>query len=97
MPDVARLADCDGRPGATVFDGEPRVVRLALDAGESVPPHEHPGTRIVLHVVEGRLAVAIDDETHVHAAGELLRFEGDRTVSPRAVEDAVAVLVLAPD
>ena len=92
--DHVRLDDLDGRPGARALDGSPRVIRLALDAGESVPPHDHPGTTVVLHVVEGVVDVRLDGESIEVAAGELVRFPGEREVSPLAVEDAVALVYL---
>lgn len=92
-----RLDDLEGRPGARALDGTPVVIRLALDAGESVPPHDHPGTTVVLHVVEGVLDVRLDGASHEVAAGELVRFPGEREVSPLAVEDAVALVYLVED
>lgn len=94
MVETARLDEVNGRPGATVFDGEPRVVRLALDAGESVPEHDHPGATVLLVVRRGVLDVTVDGETHTLGAGELIRFDGERSVAPAAREDSVAMVVL---
>lgn len=74
----------------------PKTIRLALEAGESVPRHSHPGEDVVLHLVEGRLELELDDERYDLAAGDLVRFAGEREVSPTAVEDSVAVIVFAP-
>jgi quercetin dioxygenase-like cupin family protein len=79
-----------------LFDGEPRTVLLALDAGESVPAHRHPDRRIVFHVLDGELALTLDEETHALAAGDVVRFDGDQDISPAAETDARALLVLAP-
>lgn len=95
--DHVRLDDLDGRPGTVALDGSPRVVRLALDAGESVPPHDHPGATVVLYVVEGVLDARIDGESLEVAAGELVRFPGEREVAPLAVADAVALVFLVDD
>ena len=95
--DHVRLADLEGRPGARALDGSPRVIRLALDAGEAVPPHDHPGTTVVLHVVEGVLDARLGGESVEVAAGELLRFDGDRDVAPLALEDATALVYLVED
>ena len=92
-----RLEDLEGRPGARALDGTPRVIRLALEAGESVPPHDHPGTTVVLHVVDGVLDARLDGESVEVVAGELVRFDGDREVAPRAVEDATALVFLVDD
>mgnify|MGYP001083277524 CR=1 FL=1 len=66
-------------------------------AGQGVPAHSHPGTRVVLYVVEGRLEVALDGTAYEAGAGTVMRFSGDRNVAPRAIEDAVALLVFVPD
>ncbi|WP_159901543.1 cupin domain-containing protein [Salinirussus salinus] len=95
--ELTALADLTETPHAEVFEHrDPRTVRLQLAEGESVPPHTHPGTDVVLHLLSGRLELSLDGETHDVAAGELVRFSGDREVSPRAVEPATAVLVFAP-
>ena len=95
--EVTALADLTETPHAEVFKNrDPRTVRLQLEAGESIPPHTHPGTDIVLHLLSGRLELSLDGETHEVAAGELVQFSGDREVSPRAREPATAVLVFAP-
>lgn len=97
MPEVASLDDLTDTPHARPFDaGEPAVIRLRLDAGESVPPHRHPDRRIVLHVLSGRLEVDLDDETHGLEPRDVVRFDGRREVSPRALEDSEALVVLAP-
>jgi len=97
MPELTDLATLSETPHAEVFDRrEPRTVRLQLDAGESVPPHTHPGTDVVLHLLSGHLEVTLDDETYDVEAGELLQFGGNSEASPRAVEDSTAVIVLAP-
>ena len=95
--EVTALAELSETPHAELFaEHSPRTVRLSLDAGESVPPHTHPGTDIVLHLLEGRLELGLDGETHDLAAGELVQFSGDHEVSLRAVEPATAVVVFAP-
>jgi quercetin dioxygenase-like cupin family protein len=97
MPERTALDELTERPHADVFDTRrPRTVRLALDAGERVPPHTHPGLDIVLHLLSGRLELALDGETYDLSAGELIRFSGDREVSPHAVDESVAVVVFAP-
>lgn len=90
------LADLEESPHAHAFDGEPQTIRLTLEEGETIPPHRHPDRQIVLHLLEGRLVVTLGDDDHEVAAGELVRFDGNQDVSPEALEDSVAVLVLAP-
>ncbi|AEN05249.1 Cupin 2 conserved barrel domain protein [halophilic archaeon DL31] len=90
------LANLDSAPHAAPFgQDEPRTVRLALDAGESVAEHEHPGKTIICYVVEGVLDLSLDGEEHRLEAGALARFSGDQAISPTAVEDASVLLVLA--
>ena len=82
---------------APLFEGagDPRVLQLSLAAGEERPPHSHPDRVVVCHVVEGRLDLHLDGESHDVRAGEVTRFDGVREVAPRAVEDTRALLVLA--
>lgn len=97
MPTVRTLDDIEGQPHANVFpDAEPKTIRLHLAADESVPEHTHPGRDIVLHLLDGRLELALDDETHTLTAGDVARFEGEREISPTALEESTALVVLAP-
>ncbi|WP_436927049.1 cupin domain-containing protein [Halosimplex amylolyticum] len=89
------LPDLEGDGRGVLFEGEPKTVRLALDAGDRVPPHQHPDREIVCYVVEGELEVALGEETVELVAGDVARFSGDRDISPEAREDSVALLVLA--
>jgi len=96
MVDRASLPALSDEPHARPFpEGEPDVVRLALDAGESIPPHTHPKRRIVFHLLSGALTLTIDDETHHLDAGDVVRFDGRSDVSPEATADSEALLVLA--
>ena len=95
-PETVRIDDLDGEPHARAFPRtEPKTVRLSLDAGESVAEHDHPDRTVLFHALEGAFDVTLDGENHRVAAGELLRFEGERTVQPTAREDATALIVLA--
>lgn len=97
MPERTTLSDLDDRPHAEVFETRrPRTVRLALDAGERVPRHTHEGTDVVLHLLDGRLELTLDDETYALDPGDLIRFSGEREVSPYAVERSRAIVVFAP-
>ncbi|GAB3663610.1 cupin domain-containing protein [Halopiger thermotolerans] len=92
------LESLEQRPHARVFDGEPKTIRLALEEGEEIPPHQHPDREIVFHVLEGRVSIALGDDDHDHevAAGELIRFDGAQEIAPTALADTTALLVLAP-
>jgi quercetin dioxygenase-like cupin family protein len=96
MPEQASLDELDGAPHARPFDaGEPMVIQLALDAGERVDPHTHPDRQIVLTVRSGAIELDLDDDTYDLSAGDVIRFDGRREVSPYAVEDSEALIVLA--
>ncbi|MEF8899985.1 MAG: cupin domain-containing protein [Halovenus sp.] len=96
MHEHTSLDDLTATPHARPFDaGEPHVVRLALAAGERVPEHTHPERQIVLFLREGRLEVDLAGETHTLDEGDVVRFDGRKEVSPHALEDSEALLVLA--
>lgn len=96
MAEHASFDDLTARPHARPFQGgEPAVIRLALDADERVDPHTHPEHRIVLFLRTGRLELSLDGETRVLDAGDVVRFDGRREVSPRAIQDSEALVVLA--
>jgi quercetin dioxygenase-like cupin family protein len=78
-----------------VFEGEPQTMKLALEAGERVPPHQHPDRQIVFHLIEGRLRLTLGDGASDLEAGELVRFDGDQDVSLNALERSTAIVVLA--
>jgi quercetin dioxygenase-like cupin family protein len=97
MTETVPLDDLTERPREVAFPGdEPKTVRLTLDAGEEVPAHRHPERRIVVHLVSGRLDVRVEGESNVLESGDLLRFDGQKEVAPKAEEDSTALLVLAP-
>ncbi|WP_049923307.1 cupin domain-containing protein [Halopiger djelfimassiliensis] len=89
------LEDLDGTPHARLFEGEPKTIRLTLAEGDGVAAHQHPDREIVLHVLEGRLAVTLGDESHELDAGDVVRFDGAQDIAPKALTDATALLVLA--
>ncbi|AHG01510.1 cupin (plasmid) [Halostagnicola larsenii XH-48] len=93
--ECATLETLEGEPHARVFENEPRTVRLTLDEGERLPAHTHPDRQVVFHLLEGRMAVTVGEDRHELRAGELLRFDGEQDVSPKALEKSVAIVVLA--
>jgi len=96
MAELTALDELSAAPHARPFEaGEPTVIRLALDAGDRVDPHTHPERQIVLYLREGRIELDLDEETHSLEAGDVIRFDGMREVSPHALEDSEALLVLA--
>jgi len=93
--ELVSLADRADGDRAVLFENDPKTVRLALDAGESVPPHRHPETDIVFHLLSGTLDLNLGNETHRLTAGDVARFDGEQDISPAAIEDSEALLVLA--
>jgi len=89
------LADLDADGRSVLFAGEPKTVRLTLEEGDRVPPHRHPDREIVCHVTSGRIELTLGEKTLTLAAGEVARFDGDQDISPAALEDSEALLVLA--
>lgn len=86
------LGESDGTTVAKLFD-LPQTLCLELDGGEKRPEHNHPGKEILLFVHEGELDLRLDGESHKISKGDVIRFSGERDISPRAVEDTVALLV----
>lgn len=96
MVEHASLDELTAHPHARPFDpGEPTVIRLALEAGERVDPHDHPDRQIVLFLRRGELDIDLADETYRVEAGDVVRFDGDQDISPYARENSEALIVLA--
>jgi len=64
-------------------------------ACESVATHSHPGRDIVFQLLDGRIELLLDGEEHEVAGGEIARFAGEAEISPTALEDSTALIVLA--
>lgn len=69
------------------------VIRMVLLAGKRMPEHQVAGG-MVLHCLEGRLQVEIDDAAHALAAGQLLHLPGNVAHAVCALEDSSALLTL---
>ena len=68
-----QLPSLDPEPGerlsADVSDSEDVLVKVfALGPGAEVPPHDHPGSTNVFHVLDGTPTVVRDDEEAVVSA-----------------------------
>ena len=96
MPSTQSLSELRATPHAVVFpEHEPKTIRLELEAGETVPPHDHPNREIVLYVVSGRIELRLGESVQELRTDDVARFDGDQTISPRAIEDTTALIVLA--
>lgn len=93
MPETA---DLDASFDRERLLDDPKVVRLPLDEGDSIPPHSHPGETIVCYVARGAIELVLDDDPHRLDAGELLRFDGGRQIAVEAVEASLAMLTFVP-
>jgi quercetin dioxygenase-like cupin family protein len=97
MPEHTDLKDLEATAHAEVFETrKPRTVRLLLEAEESVPPHTHPGTDVVFLCLSGQIELSVDDEVFHVNSEEAVRFRGEQEVSPKAIEDSTAIIVIAP-
>lgn len=70
------------------------VMRLVLQAGQSLPPHRVPG-EITVQCIEGALDVAAEGRSHVLQAGQLLYLPGGVTHGVTALQDASALVTVA--
>ena len=96
MPDVATVDETTDETHVELFDAGPRTVQLRLAADQRVPAHTHSGTDCVLYLVSGRLDLTLDGESYELTPGELVRFSGEREISPHAIEPSTALVVFAP-
>lgn len=77
-----RLPDLDPGPGDTesaevALTDDLLVKAFALGPGASVPPHDHPGSTNVFHVLRGAPTVVRDDEEEpVSAPGVVVNERG---------------------
>lgn len=95
--ELTSLETLEQTPHAEVFDQrDPRTVRLHLDVDEHVPKHQHPGVNVVLYVVAGALELTLGEEMYDVSAGDVVRFDGEQAISPRAREESTALVVFAP-
>ncbi|WP_435064356.1 cupin domain-containing protein [Halobaculum sp. EA56] len=89
-------ADADGGgPRTPVLGGDPRVVSVTLDAGETIPEHEHPGTRVLFLVRSGTASVTVAGSERTLDAGSVARFDGGDGVAVEAETDCAALVVLS--
>lgn len=70
------------------------VMRLVLQAGKSLPPHQVAG-EITIQCIEGVLDISIDGRSHVLHAGQLLLLSGGALHGVTALQDASALVTIA--
>lgn len=94
--DVRPLGDRLGAERSTaLFKSEDlEVIRLVLDTGECVPPHQVAG-EATLQCLEGRLRVDAQGREQVLQAGQLLYVPGGLPHAITALSPASALLTIA--
>ncbi len=97
MPERTSLDALESTTHAEVFEERsPRTVRLRLEADQRVPEHRHPDSNVVLHLLDGSLALTLGDEVYDLEPGDVVRFDGDQDISPHAIKESTALVVFAP-
>lgn len=94
MVEQATLDSLPDRKKQPLFEANPRTVRVRLEAGGEIAEHSHPGKNIVFFVVEGSVALQLDEESFDLSDGEMVRFDGERTIAGVAEEPTTAVVTL---
>lgn len=95
MVEQATVGEVESATKRPVFTDNPRTVRVSLDDGETIDEHNHPGTDIVFIVLDGAMELRLDDEPHDLSGGDLVQFDGERTVAGTAHESTTVIVVLA--
>jgi quercetin dioxygenase-like cupin family protein len=70
------------------------VIRMALAAGEALPPHRVAG-EITVHCLRGTLQLGVDGRPCMLRAGEMSYLNGGALHDVRALEDCVALVTIA--
>lgn len=76
-------------------ESELEVNRVRLAADEQLAPLTYPGKQILLCVRSGRVQIRLDTEIFSFESGDVISFNGEYEVAPRAVEPSEALVVLA--
>ena len=71
------------------------VVQVTLDEGVVVPVHSHPNEQIT-YIVEGRLSMEVEGQTHVLGPGDSLLLPGDVKHGATATERTLVVDTFSP-
>ncbi|XGI83436.1 cupin domain-containing protein [Halorutilales archaeon Cl-col2-1] len=94
--EITDLSELPDERSSRVFGSEvyPKTVRIKLSEGEELPPHRHEGYKVVVHIVSGRLAAKIGDESYILEEDDVATFEGGKAVSLEAEIDSSLLVVL---
>lgn len=72
------------------------VIRLIIHAGANVPTHEVSGT-IMLHCLEGRIVLGLDDTSLEMSAGQWVYLDRGVRHSVEGVEESSLLLTIVAD
>ncbi len=84
---------------APLLDGSQSNVRIIrLSPGQALPPHTHSISDLMIYIVEGSGALAVDGDTVAFVAGSLAYFHGDEELrlSNAGTTGLTALAFLAP-
>lgn len=101
---LTRLADApdydrDGFVAVPMLEGSQSNVRvIRLSPGQSLPPHTHATSDLMIYVVEGTGELEVDGTTVEFAAGSLAYFRGDEELrlANASTTGLTALAFLAP-
>ena len=84
---------------AALLDGSQSNVRIIrLSPGQTLPPHTHSTSDLVIYIVEGAGTLTVDDQPVAFAAGSLAYFNGaeELRLSNTGTIGLTALAFLAP-
>lgn len=103
--DIVRLAEkmevsAERFTKRIAFD-TPEVLALVLTfaPGQSLPPHKHPGSAVLVHALTGTLTVSLGEESRTLTAGEVLLAQGENVLGilNAGAEPAAVFVTLSPN
>jgi len=71
------------------------LVQTTLEEGASVPVHSHPHEQIT-YIIEGRLSMEVEGQTHVLGPGDSLLLPGDVGHGATVIERTLVVDTFSP-
>lgn len=83
----------DVKTAAIVKSDGFEAVRLVVLAGTEIPPHKVPGA-IMLHCIEGRVSLGLENSEVVLSAGEWIHLAGSEMHSVKGIEDSSLLLTI---
>lgn len=83
----------DAKTSAIAKSNSFEAIRLVIPAGKEIPTHDVPG-EIMLHCLEGRVALQLDEKTIELAAGQWAYLEGSQHHAVKGIEDSSLLLTI---